>query len=673
MAALPQPLQHQLRAQIQAEHIRTQLRNQSQLNKQQASTSAAVNPLNMTPGLPQRSPSPENRGIRRSPTRSSESFIDAKANGSFLGNPFGQTTSAASTSGVQNIPTHIRGLTPPALPSSGHRQTPTRSTSALQSSSNHSRDRSGHAASANRLQESATRRSQLLAEQKKHARETKANEVSASKRIRLEAAPGSDYQGVLAPDYKSPFTGQVSAWLGLLPYHVLLDEEDSITSEEWDVGISALCEKYRGQYLDIRKKLSEFSESTPDFSVDDVPGLGSGLLSNGDSVVMEIVLLEDMNETAMREKAVADKRAREIAQRRSLELQASRKAEEQTARAAEAARQAAMQTDTGKSMGASSGRMPLMGSMGVGVMYGQGVPGNSVTSGVLQMTGGGSQSFGAGTFGSGVMRNNLGMHGQVEAKVGNYDTSAKAVAGIGRDEHTYGEVGGEGASQVDAGGGVNFGQMSGQSSSGLSMAFENARQAAMGQGRGLEYEMRGQYGTQAVSVNNTGIMSQSWPGRSMGGVDVGRGEAMMGVGEGSRKGMDGMRSQNVVNGKSGDVDMSQGDGYGLSKIGIGASGGQQAQMSGNGKAEAGGNGMGGNRSHLGSQAPSDGNGQSTADVETSSGDKCGRGTQGVRRPGMMSLPGGRGLGSGHAARGKYGGGKEDGGMGMGSLLNAEGR
>ena len=467
----------------------------------------------------------------------------------------------------------------------------------------------------------------------------------------------------------------MSAWLGLLPYHVLLDEEESITSEEWDVDISALCEKYRGQYLNIQKKLSEFSESTPDFSVDDVPGLGSGLLSNGDSVVMEIVLLEDMNETAMREKAVADRRAREIARRRSLELEASRKAEEQAARAVEAARQAAMQTDTGKSMGANSGRMPLMGSMGVGIMYGQGVADNSVTSSVLQMTGGGSQSFGAGTFGSGVMRNNLGMHGQVETKVGNYDTSAKAVAGIGRDEHRYGEVGGEGASQVHAGGGVNFGQMGGQSSSGLSTAFENARQAAMGQGRGLGYEMSGQYGTQAVSVNNTGIMSQSWPGHSMVSVGAGRGEAMMGVGERTRKGMDGMRSQNVVNGKSSDADMLQGDGYGRSKIGIGASGGQQVQVSGNGKAEAGGNGngIGGNRSHSGSQAPSDGNGQSTGDVETSSGDKCGRGTQGVRRPGMMSLPGGRGLGSGHAARGTYGGGKEDGGMGMGSLLNAEGR
>lgn len=527
--------------------------------------------------------------------------------------------------------------------------------------------------------------------------------------LRLKNAPTTDYQGVLGPNYKSPFSGQVNAWVRLLPYHVLLNDDDSISKEEWDQGISTLCEKYREQSLHVRKKVDHLSDVGPDFVVEDVPGLGSGLLSDVDSIVMETVMLEDVYETVRREKAIAEKRARELAQRRAMEAEAARKAEEQTARAAEAARQAAAQSTAGNVLGGNAGRMPLMGNVGANV-FGHGPASNSGTAGVASS---GSQTFDAGRSSGVAIGNHIGMHGQVGLQGGNYQANASRIPGLAMDKSVggleiqqgyQGQVGREQMEQAQAGGVKNFGATAGQNSSGLSAAFENARQAAMVQGSGLPLGLQRQYGSQAQGVVKGRLMDQSWAGHSGQSMSLAEKEILLNETNGANhnKGLGLTRGgeENVVNGKSSGSIIGQGDGGVESKDGIGigriqdGKGGRFGEgrtVGGNGRMGAEGNQVSGNDGHDVPHEGSKGNngaaggananeepgtrngfaGFSSA-LQSGSGDVAGQ-AAGPRRPGMMSLPGGRGIGVGHVGGGSFGGGTEEGSMGMESLLNAEGR
>lgn len=344
-------------------------------------------------------------------------------------------------------------------------------------------------------------RKKLVAEQHKRRRESELRDIARTKKARLNSAPTSDYQGVLAPDYKKPFSGQVNAWLRLVPFHVLNSkDDDSISSEEWDKGITNLSNKYRKDSTAIERKVRELHESKLDFEVDDVPGLGTGLLSVQDSIVMDTVVLEDFNETVRQERALAESRAREMAKQRAIEIEASRKAAEQAARAAAAARVASMQADRTQTPSAQPGRGQA--STGVGA-FGQELGDSIRTSGVQSGLPIGSQALRISPqstlMGSAPAQiittskgNNVQSHFQhiTGNPSGTRNMISRGDAGYA-DQVTTTQPFQTQSTQMHVGSKAQP-HVQGHNSSGLSLAFQHAQQAAMPQSQLIGYQVAGQ-------------------------------------------------------------------------------------------------------------------------------------------------------------------------------------
>lgn len=134
------------------------------------------------------------------------------------------------------------------------------------------------------------------------------------KKARLAEMPNGDIQGVLQPDFKTPFSGLYEAWERLLPYHMLLANEEDDEHKLWDEETGKLAVKYRGDLKNMKRKWHEVVDS----SYKDVLNTDEGegfILSNEDALTVERILLNDCEETVRREMAVARQRAAEHAAR----------------------------------------------------------------------------------------------------------------------------------------------------------------------------------------------------------------------------------------------------------------------------------------------------------------------------------------------------------------------
>lgn len=174
----------------------------------------------------------------------------------------------------------------------------------------------------------------LAHERKRAAHEAELKELAEQKRQRLEVAPWNDFQRALAPDYSSPFTGLVDAFQRLLPYHVLLGNEgDSVSQEEWNKETDRLADKYASCFQNIKENWSSLFDKTYEHVGAEDLVLGQSVLTNGDCIEMETVLLQDFMETARKEAEVARKKAAEMEARRMAALlkQQARSAREREA------------------------------------------------------------------------------------------------------------------------------------------------------------------------------------------------------------------------------------------------------------------------------------------------------------------------------------------------------
>lgn len=328
MASLPQHVQHQIQAQIQARHIQAQLRGQSHLPAQRnPNHSAALQ--NVTSVLPQRSAPVETRKPRRSPKPSKPPTEPAQINGTLPGPSLGAhgapLPASLHAAGAGQYQPRLQPQ-PGSQAAGGRpakRRTPGRSlgldgsvgASGTPSSSAHARK--------------PVDAKKLAAERKRLAREAELREIAAQKRQRLNLAPTNDFRNALSPDYVTPFSGHVNAWLRLVPFHVFLsNEKDSVSQDDWNSHVDKLAARYHEWFGKIKKnRLAMMDQEVEIVHKETSKCIASGL-DNDDCAVMEQVLLDDFYETARKEAAVAQQRAVEASRQRATEIQAQGSSEQ---------------------------------------------------------------------------------------------------------------------------------------------------------------------------------------------------------------------------------------------------------------------------------------------------------------------------------------------------------
>lgn len=345
MNPLPSPMQHQVQAQLQSQRMQRQMQARPQ-------SSHPSNVPNVVPqdsvgdvqaennisgrSSSQRDLSMESRRPRQSPKGTKRTGPVGLVNGvpgvsnsiHGLGNrssPLPQT--APQSSSINPVAMESSNFVPlreaPGAPLVQNRRPLTRNKEADPGS------QATHAAATRVAQIAAIRAAnarrameskRVEAENKRLAHEAELREIAVQKKRRLEAAPWNDYQRVLTPNYGTPFTGAVDAWQRLLPYHVLLSQDElSISQQDWDKEIQKLSDRYKGCFRNLKASWSRLFDRM--FEVVEVEDstIVPNVLTVDDSIAMENVLLKDFYDSARKEAMIASRKAAEIEARKAAE------------------------------------------------------------------------------------------------------------------------------------------------------------------------------------------------------------------------------------------------------------------------------------------------------------------------------------------------------------------
>lgn len=187
----------------------------------------------------------------------------------------------------------------------------------------------------------------LAQERKRLAKEAELHERAEGKKRRLHQSPFHDYQRALAPDYVRPFNGLADAWQRLLPYHVVLtDDETSLSHEEWDGQVDKLATRYKDCLHSIKDNWNRLYDRQYDRAVKEEDLEGVSALTVHDAIAMENVLLLDHYETLRKESAIANQKAMEAEARRVSEnARLTKEMEERRSHVAQVAASAGLQAE----------------------------------------------------------------------------------------------------------------------------------------------------------------------------------------------------------------------------------------------------------------------------------------------------------------------------------------
>lgn len=218
---------------------------------------------------------------------------------------------------------------------------------------------------------------QAAQDRKRIAREAELSNIEEQKKRRLQTAPWNDYQRILAPDYSTPFANVSDAWQRLVPYHVILTDEDAIVpQEEWNVEIDKLSKKYKDCFRSLRESFDRLFDAGFESigSGAELPGYGS--LCKDDSLILDSILLRDYYETARKQQALI---AREKESRIAAEMERRRVAEMNRQRSMVQREELIAQN----AMSVSAAQGGLLGSVPATRPHGPSVPSGIAASGAL--------------------------------------------------------------------------------------------------------------------------------------------------------------------------------------------------------------------------------------------------------------------------------------------------